>query len=59
MDAIAQSFLYFYYCYGVIRSNENVWTFDGKTAGLFGFGTMLYTYEIVAINLKMLSMCQF
>jgi len=32
---------------------------NGKTAGLFGFGTMLYTYEIIAINLKMLSMCQF
>jgi len=59
VDAIAQSFLYFYYCYCVIRSNKNVWTLDGKTAGLFGFGTMLYTYEIIAINLKMLSMCQF
>jgi len=59
IDAIAQSFLYFFYCYGLISSNENVWSADGKTAGLFGFGTMLYTYEIVAINLKMLSMCQF
>jgi len=58
-DAIAQSFLYFYFCYGLIRSNENVWSRAGKTAGLFGYGTMLYTYEIIAINLKMLSMCTF
>lgn len=59
VDAIAQSFLYFFYCYGIIKTNNNVWSADGKTAGLFGFGTMLYTYEIVSINLKMLSMCQF
>jgi len=59
VDAVAQSFLYFFYCYGLISTNENVWSADGKTAGLFGFGTLLYTYEIVAINLKMLSMCQF
>jgi len=59
VDAITQSFLYFFYCYGLIKTNENVWSGDGKTAGLFGFGTMLYTYEIIAINLKMLSMCQF
>lgn len=58
-DAIAQSLLYFFYCWCIVGSNRNVWSSDGKTAGLFGFGTMLYTYEIVAINIKMLSMCQF
>jgi len=58
-DAVAQSFLYFFYCYGLITTNGNVWSADGKTAGLFGFGTMIYTFEIVAINLKMLSMCEF
>jgi len=59
IDAIAQSCLYFFYCWGIINTNQNVWSADGKTAGLFGFGTMLFTYEVVAINLRMLSMCQF
>jgi len=59
VDAIFQSLLYFFYCYCIVLTNKNVWSRDGKTAGLFGFGTMLYTYEIVGINLKMLSVCQF
>merc|ERR1719397_2314983 len=58
-DAIAQSLLYFFYCWCIVTTNKNIWSADGKAAGLFGFGTMLYTYEVMAINLKMLSVCEF
>jgi len=58
-DAIIQSMLYFFYCYGIISRNDNVWSNDGKTAGLFGFGTLLFTFEVIIINLKMLSLCQY